>query len=478
MEPGPARKVATTGVLLSLVVAAFETTVVTSAMPTIVGELGGRALYPWVFSGFLMASTVSVLLAGRLADQLGRRPVFAAGMALFLTGSALCGAATSMTALIAFRVLQGFGAGALQPIATTISGDIYTLQERTRVQALITAVWGGASVLGPLIGGWIVMHASWRWVFYVNVPFGVAAAALLLLAYRDPPRKTEQRVQVLGPLLGGSSAAALLGALELGGAMRIWMHLLSGLMAALFVWHERTSETPLFPPHLVKDRTVASGLIGGFFVGGLLYSASAYLPLYVAENLHGSPLRAGFAVVPVLVGWSIGAPIGVRVLIRGGVRASMGGGLVVSFLGASLLAGAVWLHAPFWLVALAAVLVGLGLGPAGSSSTIGPQQRVPWSERAHVTSAVFSTRMLGGALTVALLSAASGHIAEQFLLLAGLAGIAVVLILGLAPGPEGLRPRATEPVRAAPSEPRERAVRTAPAQASPASNAETQTAAR
>lgn len=450
MEPGPARKLATTGVLLSLVVAAFETTVVTSAMPTIVAELGGRALYPWVFSAFLMASTVAVLLAGRLADQLGRRPVFATGMTLFLLGSVLCGSATSMTGLIAFRVLQGFGAGALQPIATTISGDIYTLQERTRIQALITAVWGGASVLGPLIGGWIAMHTSWRWVFYVNLPFGVAAAALLLFAYRDPPRVSTRQVQVVGPLLGGASMAALLGALELGGGSRLAMLLLSVVLGAVFLRHERTSMQPLFPPALVKDRTVASGLLGGFFVGGLLYSASAYLPLYVSEELHGSPLMAGFAVVPVLVGWAIGAPIGVRILIRGGVRASMGGGLALSFAGAALLSGAVFLHAPFWFIALAGVLVGAGLGPAGSSSTIAPQQRVAWSERAHVTSVVFSSRMLGGALTVVLLSAASDHFVSRFLLLAAFAGFAATLILGLAPGPEGLRPRvASESVRAA-----------------------------
>ncbi len=170
---GSSRRLVTVAVLLALVVAAFEGTVVTGAMPTIVAELGGLEIYSWVFSAFLVASMIGILACGKLADAYGRRPVFIAGMGLFLAGSALSGAARSIDALIAFRVIQGLGAGAIQPIAMTISADLYTLRERVRVQTLFTAAWGSANALGPLIGGWIVIHASWRWVFLVNVPVGV-----------------------------------------------------------------------------------------------------------------------------------------------------------------------------------------------------------------------------------------------------------------------------------------------------------------
>ena len=156
------RRLATAAVLLGLVISAFEGTVVTTAMPTITGALGGRALFAWVFTAFLLASTVGVMLAGRFGDHFGRKPTFLGGMALFLLGTTLCGLATSMPWLIAARVIQGLGAGALQPTTMTISADLYSLEERAAVQSVFTGVWGLASVLGPLIGGWIVGHASWR----------------------------------------------------------------------------------------------------------------------------------------------------------------------------------------------------------------------------------------------------------------------------------------------------------------------------
>jgi EmrB/QacA subfamily drug resistance transporter len=453
MKPGAARRVVTAAVLLALVVSAFESTVVTSAMPTITADLGGRSLYAWVFSAFLMASTVGVLLCGRLADHIGRRPVFTGGMVTFLIGSALCGRAHSMEALIASRVLQGFGAGVLQPVTTTISADIYTLRERANVQALITGTWGSANVLGPLIGGWIVMHASWRWVFLVNVPVGVIAVVLLLTAYRDPQRRAGiEAFEPVGPLLGGSALALILLAVAPGavsGDLRLWLAVGAAILIGAFAVRERGSASPTFPERLMTDRTVIAGLLGGLFIGGLLYTASAYLPLFVIEARHRSPLAAGFAVVPVLVGWAVGAPIGVRILLRHGMRASLGGGLVVAFSGALLLAGAVSFALPLGLVASAAALLGLGLGSAGSTSTLAPQTRVGWHDRAHVTSMLFASRMLGGSLAVALLAGAHGHFAEQFGLVAVLAGSAALVLLSAAPTGEVRRAEPAAELQAA-----------------------------
>ncbi|NOK15289.1 MFS transporter, partial [Corallococcus exercitus] len=305
-----------------LVVSAFEGTVVTSAMPTITRELGGDALYSWVFSAFLFASTVGVLVSGKLADRLGRKPVFFAGMGLFLLGSALCGLATSVPALVGFRVMQGLGAGALQPTTLTISADLYTLRERAAIQGLFTGAWGAANALGPLIGGWLVMHASWRWVFLVNLPVGVLSALLLHLSYRDPPRHEGTTLEPWGPVLAGSTVALLLFALEPGAAQARGLCALGAVVGtALFVWQQGRTSAPLLPAVLVRDRTVVSGIAGGLFAGALLYTMSAWVPLWMTEQGGHSPIGAGLALVPMLLGWSVGSTFGVKVLVRGGMRA-------------------------------------------------------------------------------------------------------------------------------------------------------------
>jgi MFS family permease len=393
------RRVALGAVLVGQVVAAFEGTVVTSAMPTIVRELGGLAAYGWVFSSFLVASTVAVLVCGKLADRFGRLPVFLGGMALFLVGSCCCGAATTFGALVGFRVVQGLGAGALTPIAMTISADLYTLAERARVQALLTSTWGAANVVGPLIGGWIVLHASWRWVFLVNVPVGVLAAALLAVSYRDPPRPA-----VRGPLF----------------------------------------DVPL------ADPAVRAGLFGSAFAGGIIYACTAYVPLWVVKEGGGDALMAGAALVPLLVGWAVGSSFGVRVLIARGMRATVGGSFAIVLVGAVALTLAAWRGGAGAPAMVALAVVGLGIGPAASTSLLGPQSSVSWARRGGVTSAVYAVRMFGGSLVVALLGELHGpsHVASagRFAAVTALAAAGLVTANLLAP--RVLRVAEPEPVPA------------------------------
>jgi MFS family permease len=350
------RRVALGAVLAGQVVAAFEGTVVTSAMPTIVRELGGLAAYGWVFSSFLVASTVAVLVCGKLADAYGRLPVFLGGMGLFLLGSCLCGSATTFGGLVGFRVVQGLGAGALTPIAMTISADLYTLKERARVQALLTSTWGAANVVGPLIGGWIVLHMSWRWVFLVNVPVGALAAVLLAASYRDPPRRAP------GPLF----------------------------------------DVPL------REPTVLAGLVSSAFAGGIIYACTAYVPLWVAGEGRGDALAAGAALVPLLVGWAVGSSFGVRVLIARGMRATVAGSFAIVLVAAVVLTLAAEVRGAGTLAMGALAVVGFGIGPAASTSLLGPQTSVPWAHRGGVTSAVYAVRMFGGSLVVALLGGLGG----------------------------------------------------------------------
>jgi len=437
--PGRERRRATAAVLLGLVVAAFETTVVTTAMPTLTAELDGRALYAWVFTGFLLASTLGVLLGGRLSDRLGRRGTFVAGMGTFLLGSVLCGFSSSVPMLVGFRVLQGLGAGAVQPTTLTISSDLYTLEERAAIQSLFTGAWGLASVVGPVLGGLLTEHLGWRSVFWVNVPVGALAVVLLRGSYRDPPRRESRRPELAGPALGALSMSLLLLALE-PAALSSWTGpaLLGGAVAVglAFLRQQRRSADPLVPPAVLGDRTVRAGLLGGLVSGGVLYTLSAYVPLWMMSHGGRSALGAGVALVPMLTGWALGSSFGVKLLIRRGLRASAGLGFLVAGTGAALFGLAVWSGAgDAWLYASLGLL-GVGLGPAASTCIIAPQARVRWEQRGAITSAVYACRMLGGSLAIAAVNLVGGSEPRQVLLVTAIAAAGALALERLAPGAE------------------------------------------
>ena len=437
--PGRERRLATVGVLLALVVAAFETTVVTTAMPTLTAELDGRELYAWVFTGFLLASTLGVLLGGRLSDRLGRRGTFVAGMGLFLVGSVLCGFSTSVPMLVGFRVLQGLGAGAVQPTTLTISSDLYTLEERAAIQSVFTGAWGLASVVGPVLGGLLTEHLGWRSVFWVNVPVGLLAVVMLRRSYRDPPRKEARRLDLAGPALGALAVTLVLLDLEPGALpvpALLGVAVAGALVVMAFIRRERRSSDPLIPPAVLRDRTVRAGLLGGFVAGGVLYTLSAYVPLWMISHRGNTALGAGVALVPLLTGWAVGSSFGVKLLLRGGLRASAGLGFLVAGAGAALFGLALWHGAgDGWLYASLGLL-GIGLGPAASTCIIAPQARVPWEQRGAITSAVYACRMLGGSLAIALVNLLAGSEPRQVLLVVAIAAAGALGIERLAPGPD------------------------------------------
>lgn len=434
--PGPARRMATAAVLLALVMAAFETTVVTTAMPTLTAELGGRHLYAWVFTGFLLASTLGVLVSGGLADSIGRRATFLGGLGLFLAGTVLCGFSQSVPQLIAFRVLQGFGAGALQPTTLTIASDLYSLKERAAIQSVFTGCWGTASVIGPVLGAFLTQHASWRWVFWVNVPVGVAAAFLLRASYRDPDGRHGLRLEFQGPLLAGAALALTLFALEphhLPAGVQLLAAVAAVALGLLLVRQQRASLRPVLPLELLRDRTVISGVVGGLVGGGMLYGTSAYVPLWLIAHGQRTALTAGAALVPLLVGWAVGSALGVRLLLKGGLRASAAGGFAVASVGAALLALSLVHEWGDTAVFGALAALGFGLGPAASTSIFAPQQRVPWHLRGAVTSTLYACRMLGGSLIIALLNLAQGRLSVQTALLAVVPVAGALVLSRIAP---------------------------------------------
>lgn len=429
------RKLATLGVLLALVVAALEATVVTTAMPTITAELGDSALYGWVFSAFLAANAVSMLLCGKLADSLGRKPTFVLGTGLFLVGSLLCAGARSVPMLIAFRAVQGFGAGGIQPVAMTITTDLYTLEERARIQGVLTGVWGAANIAGPILGGAIVARASWPYVFLLPVPFALLAIGVLVASYRDAPRVRGGMRGLGGAAFAGVTVSVALLALEPRFPRRGLAALAAAACAALFALSQSRSAAPILPRRVLLDPVVRAGLASGWFAGGVLYLSSAFAPLWMIEHARQGAHFAGIPLICLLGGWAFGSSFGVRLFVARGMRWSAGGGYFLAFIASiGLVLGARANSTAGVLVALTGV--GLGLGPAASTSLVAPQNHVEPSQRGTVTSACYASRMLGGSVMIALLGALAPEgaaVSLAFPSLIALTGAATLVALLLSP---------------------------------------------
>ena len=404
----------TLATLIGTFLAALDSTVVGTAMPTVIGELGGLSLYPWVFASYLLAATVTGPVFGKLSDTYGRKPVYMAGIFLFLAGSVLAGTSQTMTGLIAFRALQGLGAGAVQPIAITIVGDIFELETRARVQGLFGAVWGISAVLGPAAGGLITDYVSWRWVFYVNLPFGLVAAALLAATLTEGSVRGDsagRRVDYLGiSLLTGGLVAVLLALLGGGGGgpslstSDLTLFFGGAATLALFIAVETWVENPEVPLGLFSDRIFAVAMFGNLALGGVLFGVSVYVPLFVQGALSGTALTAGAVVAPVSIGWPVASFIGGRMLLVTGYRSTLllgsaliavGGGLCVSM----------GEKTPLWYVVVAVFIIGLGLGFTSTSYLVSVQNAVPWNRRGSATSSIVFFRTVGGTVAVAVMGA-------------------------------------------------------------------------
>lgn len=393
--------------LLATFLTAMEATVVSTALPTIIGELHGLTLYAWVFSAYLLTSTATVPLYGRLADMLGRKPVFLAGVGLFLLGSALSGLAQSMPQLIAFRAVQGLGAGAVQPIVFTILGDLYSLEERARVQGLFSAIWGASSVAGPALGALITQTIGWRWIFYINLPFGTAAALLLWWTLREP--RVERRHALdyagAGTLTAGVALVlwGLLGGGQQGTVNPLGLALGAALLAA-FVAIEVRAPEPVLPLGLFREPFIAVPCLAGLLTGTVQFGIPTYVPLFVQGVQLGTAGDAGKVLVPFSGGWTVAAFVSPRLLVRWGFRpvAVLGTALICGGTAALLLYR---LETPLWLMVVNLTLVGLGMGFSANALLLAAQHAVGWERRGVVTASVQFARTIGGTLGIGLLGA-------------------------------------------------------------------------
>lgn len=406
-------------ILLSMFMSAMEATVVATAMPTVVADLHGIELYGWVTAIYMLASTVTIPLWGKLADLRGRRPVMLAGLVFFLVGSVLSGAAGSMRQLIVFRAIQGVGAGALQPVALTIIGDLFTVEERGRIQGVFGAVWGFAGISGPLLGGLIVHALGWRWVFYVNVPFGLLSAALLVAYHRDAERDGPRgRLDVAGAALLTVAVLSLLAGV--GGRSPAVALPLAVVAFAVFLRVELRAAEPMVPLSLFRDRLIAVASVAGALMGAVMMASLTYLPLYVQAVLRGTPTEAGAAVAPMLIGWPVASAVAGRMLSRTSYRLLVRGGLVT--LGVATVALWRLLATGAGTSAMRGVMLvfGAGMGFANTAMLVSVQERAGFAARGVATASTMFFRSIGGAVAVGALGAllaarVAGEVPEELL---------------------------------------------------------------
>src|SRR5215212_748280 len=409
VAPASGRRIITASVMLAMFLTAMEISIVATATPSIVSKLGGFADLTWVFSAFLLAQAATIPIYGRLADLYGRRRVFAAGTGLFLVGSLLCGLAGSMTQLILFRVVQGMGAGAVQPVASTIIGDIFSLEERARLQGWLSSMWALASLVGPLLGGFIVEHLHWAWIFWVNLPIGPLAIAGVYLFLQEPKTRRRHSVDYAGAALLASGVSLLLFGLLQGGVAWAWgswqsVGMLGGALLLLvgFVLRQRRAPEPILPLDLFKNRAVALADCGFLLIGGVVPPVTTFIPLFVQGVLGGTPTEAGFTLVPMSIGWPLASTFAGRAIMALGFRWTALLGAVLGVIGSVLLVWSAGGESVVW-IGLALLVQGAGFGFMSTTLIVGLQSSVPWSSRGVATASAMFSRQLGSTVWVAML---------------------------------------------------------------------------
>lgn len=387
---------------------AIEATIVSTAMPQIVAQLGDLHLYSWVFSSFLLTQTAMTVVFGKLADLYGRKPVMLAGIAIFLLGSVLAGFAWSMPAMIVFRLIQGVGAGAIQPVTLTIVADLYPARERGKVQGYLASVWAISAVVGPMVGGFIIHNLSWAWIFWMNVPIGLASAAGFIAFLRESERHARPSIDFAGAALFMAAIAALMMALTYAGDDDIAKASLAGgafmLCLLLFVFQERRAAEPMISFALWSRRPIAACNAATLLSGMILMGATTFLPMYVQGVLHRSPVVAGLALTMMMVGWPAGATLAAKSFHRIGLRRILIGGSAFIPIGAVLLLFLQPGGSPL-IAAFGSLIMGFGMGTSSVSSLVLIQEIVKMDERGSATASNLFSRNLGSTLGATLFGA-------------------------------------------------------------------------
>lgn len=402
--PSARRTLVLAACLMATFMAAVESTIVATAMPTIVADLGGFSLFSWVFAVYLLTQAVSIPVYGRLADIYGRKRVFYIGAGIFLVGSTLCGFAHSMVTLILFRALQGFGAGGIQPISATILGDIYTPTERAHVQGLVSSVFGVAAILGPSLGAFLVEHVSWQLVFWVNLPIGFAAIAMLAAFLHESVEHRSHRVDYVGSVMMMLTITALMLVLVQGGSLP---HITIALIGAvglvtlvMLIVQEKTTPEPMLPLELWRNRIILVGSLGGAVISAVMTGVSAFLPTYVQGAMGRSALAGGLVLGMMSVTWAVASFYGGRLMVRTTYRLTAAVGTVALIAGSVVLITLTPARGVVW-ASTGSLLIGIGMGLCNTTFIVSIQAAVPWHQRGAATSSCMFLRFVGQSLGAA-----------------------------------------------------------------------------
>ena len=405
------RAYVTAALLIVMVLVSMEQTITSTAMPSIIGELHGLEHYSWVASIYLLACTVMMPLYGRLSDAFGRKPVIVGSIVIFLAASLLASFATTMTQLIIFRGLQGLGAGGVMPVVLTILADIYTLEERARIQGFFSAVWGTSALAGPALGALLVHTLGWRSVFWINLPIGLIGLAMLAWKYQERRERHAMDLDLPGVTSLAVASAAMLALVSgLGSDGWSWttmivLGVVAVAMVAYFLRHERRAAHPILPPQLVMRREIGPSILGSVLFGAGFLSLDTYVPLYIQGGRGGDATAAAAVVTPVMLTWAMSGMIAAPALIRFGFRKTATFGATLVVLGFGGLLACAMLDAPRWMITATLAVTGFGFGPASMAFLIVAQESVDYAQRGIVTSSLSFFRTMGGAVGIGLLGA-------------------------------------------------------------------------
>ena len=408
-------------VMLAMFMGAIEATIVSTAMPAIVADLGGFTLYSWVFSAYLLMNAVTVLIYGKLSDLFGRKPILFFGIVVFLIGSILCGFATSMESLIIFRLIQGFGAGAVTPIATTIVGDIYPGEERAKVQGYLASVWGISAVTGPAVGGLLVQYVSWKFVFWLNIPLGILSLIGIGIFLHEKVEKKKHEIDYIGAFLLTVSVSSLMLLLVEGGGRWSWdswqiisLLILFSVTISLFVYQERRAKEPVMPFSIWKERSIFVANITSLTTGIILIGISSFLPTFVQGVMEQTPIVAGFTLTTMSIGWPIASVISGKMILKMGYRKSLLIGGFALVIGSVVFVTMTASLGPLW-AALGSFIIGLGMGITSTAFIVSIQSTVGWEQRGIATAANMFMRNLGNTIGAALLGGIINNRLSHFL---------------------------------------------------------------
>ncbi|MFB9237062.1 MDR family MFS transporter [Plantactinospora siamensis] len=413
------------GLLTGMLLAALDQTIVGTALPTIVGQLGGINHYSWVVTAYLLASTASTPLYGKMADLYGRRPVFLFSIGAFLVGSLLAGASQNMTQLIVTRGLQGLGAGGLMTLAFTIISDVVPPRERGRYQGLFGAVFGLASVAGPLVGGYFAEH-DWRWIFYLNVPLAIVALVVCYRVLRLVPfQRRRHAIDWLGAALLVAGVSSLLLALSWGGSQYPWgsgliigLFVAGAVLAVLFLAQERRASEPILPLGLFRRPTFALANAAGFVLGLVMFGSIIFIPLYLQIVKGASPTRSGLLMLPMMAGIIVTSVLSGRAMSRLGRYKWFPVAGSATLVAGMLLFTRLQVGTPLWAAFGYMVVIGVGLGLCMQSLILAVQNAVEVRDLGAGTSAATFFRSLGGSFGVAILGTVlsnglTSHLAQR-----------------------------------------------------------------